>query len=523
MVYLQLAASSAPARSTEFPVLNLEQALASQWDVTIAPGAPPLETIQKFAQLTGFQFGLRMQRVLNDQTKKSFFLEVNRAFKPHVVVFNNSDWPPGSFTTFQAQRFPCPRRSRGHRCVFSGAIFAGYFWTAAICDRRHSEQESPTTDRSCSRGWNRGGVRLFGHPGDLSLLTADLVNSGVLKLVGLLSENELSAFYGDLDCVVHTETFAGWANLAAEALVSGVPLICTQHGTRAFAKHGQTALVLSEVTPEKIGCLLKSLQSDRELQRRLSKNGRKAISRFSWDAYSTELLQLINDDHDHSHYTWAPELGLYGKWPLDARLQGLEPVLKRCAGEKVLDLGAADGLIARTFLEHGAAKVYGVDLDAVRVARARAVCHAFATALFARADLSKSDEFVEDVNGGKGKLFDIVLSLGIHHHLPVEHRLKCLRGAATHTSDTFVVRTQSVSLKRIKLRTCWQIRDSFSNTPRLTSLELRWVPSAPTVGYHSEGNDSGVYFVPQVGQNMVTIRSHAGWSCSIHSIPSQRI
>ena len=34
-----------------------------------------------------------------------------------------------------------------------------------------------------------------------------------------------------------------------EAMASGVPLICTPHGTTAFARDGETAVVLGEASP----------------------------------------------------------------------------------------------------------------------------------------------------------------------------------------------------------------------------------------------------------------------------------
>ena len=140
----------------------------------------------------------------------------------------------------------------------------------------------------------------------------DLLRSGVLKLIGPLSDHELPGFYKDLDCVVHAETFAGWANVAAEALASGIPLICTAHGTRAFAIHGETALVIAEATPEEIRASITQLQSNDDLRDRLSKNGRRTMNRYSWESYATQLLGLMDMTDPSIHYSWAPELGLYG-------------------------------------------------------------------------------------------------------------------------------------------------------------------------------------------------------------------
>jgi glycosyltransferase involved in cell wall biosynthesis len=441
LAFLRFAEQSASARVIEFPILGFEEASSSEWDVTMIPGAGfPPETIQKFRELTQPQFGLRMQHLLNDQTRKPGFIQVNQAFKPHVVVFNNRQWPPGTYTALQAGRFHVLEGgvdvAAFAQCRAKGAVRGTPFVVGGLA----SKNPAPLIEalRDLGTGFE---LRLFGHPAELPLSAQELVQSGSLKLVGPLAEQQLPGFYGDLDCVVHTETFAGWANLAAAALAGGTPLICTRHGTQAFAVHGETALVVAEPTPMEIGSAIKQLQSNDQLRERLSENGRRAISHFSWDSYATGLLKLIDDPDRSIHYSWAPELGLYGKWPLHVRLQGLEPVLERCAGQNVLDLGAAEGLIARTFLEHGAAHMHGVDLDSARIARARAICNAFPTARFWAMDVGDWEEFINTLSAKGGDIaYDTVLSLGVHQHLPAERRMNCLLGAAALARDTLVIR-----------------------------------------------------------------------------------
>jgi len=442
LAFLQFGAPNSSERVTDFPVLGWHEAVSSAWDVTIIPGAGfPPETIEKFSQLAQPQFGLRMQHALNDQTRTTAFMQINQIFKPHVIVFNNRERPPGSYTGLQARQFHVleggvdvvafapQRRSKG-------AVRTTPFVVGGLA----SKNPAPLIEamRELGEGVE---LRLFGNAVDLNQAAEDLLRSGTLKLVGPLFEHQLPAFYSDLDCVIHTETTAGWANLAAEALASGIPLICTRHGTRAFAVHGETALVIADPTPEEICSSIKKLQSSDELQDRLSRNGRQMIKRYSWESYATTLLDLMDITDPSIHYSWAPELGLYGKWPLQVRLQGLDPILKTCAGQNVLDLGAADGLIARTFLEHGVANLHGVDLDTARVARARAICNAFPTAQFWAMDLSDWDGFVSALGVKENIPYDTVLSLGVHHHLPPERRVNCLLGAAALARTNFVIRT----------------------------------------------------------------------------------
>ena len=246
------AATSLPGIS--IPVLSVEEASRMTWDVTMIPGAGfPDETIKKFEVFRDIRFGLRVQHVLNEQQLRPRFLLVNRSFRPDIVIFNNPGWPPGSFTEFEADRFH----------VLCGAVDPVMF--APMRRARPCPQEG---------GWIIGGLanknpvplvealnllpadcelRLFG--ADIHGLASsypDLLASGRLKLAGMVYDEALARFYGDLDCVVMTEVCAGWSNLVAEALCSGVPTICTRHGTAVVAHDNFSALLIDYPDAEMI-------------------------------------------------------------------------------------------------------------------------------------------------------------------------------------------------------------------------------------------------------------------------------
>ena len=252
--------------------------------------------------------------------------------------------------------------------------------------------------------------------------------------------SELAAFYDDVDCVVSSEANAGWANLAAEAMASGVPVVCTRHGTEAFARDGETALV---VAPEAtaIAHAIERLRGDATLCRDLAERARETIGAFSWERYSRELLTLLARD-ETAHYVHAPELGLFGKWPLEERLEGLAPLLERARGASFLDLGCAEGFVAREVLRHGAALVHGFELDAFRVACARALCAEFdERATFRSANLSDPAGFRAANGDLLREHYDAVLYLGIHHHLDQSSRADMLRDAIARASRWFALRT----------------------------------------------------------------------------------
>jgi hypothetical protein len=440
VAFIRLSRTVTPPRDTDVPVLSFEEAARETWDVTIVPGATfPEETILQLDRFESAAFGLRMQHVLNDQTRKPAFLRVNALFKPHVVVFNNHHWPPGSFTSFQADAF--------HFCeggVDLEAFAVDPHRAAAPAGPRFLigglAHKNPMPLIEAMREIDfEAELRLYGPPRDLPSAAADLVESGRLRLLGPLAEPQLPGFYRDLDCVVHTRTHAGWANLAAEAMACGIPVICTPHGTLAFAEHEQTALVIQEPGAGAIRAAIDRLRRDPGLARRLSHNARQRISGFSWERYTAELLQCMEPD-GRAHHTWAPELGLFGKWPVERQIRGLESVLDGCEGKSVLDLGSAEGMVARCFLERGAL-VHGFDRDAARVTTATALCRHLPNGRFWPGDVSVWSAFVEGQAAQLRRRYDVVLYLGLHHHLPKQRRHDTLAGAAGLASGLLVVRT----------------------------------------------------------------------------------
>lgn len=443
IAFLTLADGESQHMPSALPVLSLDQAKSIQWDAVMVPGAGfPDETIQRLTDLCEKNFGVRVQHILNDQSRRDGFMWVNHAFRPDIVVFNNSAWSAGSFTEFQANRFH----------VLTGAI-----------DTRAFEPPTYRTHPLTAGKWVIGGqagknpqplvealsylpthvtLKMFGYDShQLADKYQSLLKSGRLELLGpLYGDLALSNFYREADCIVMTETSAGWSNMTAEAMASGVPVVCTKHGTDAFAVPEKTALILDSPTPASIAGQMLRLMEDPQLCMRLTEQARAAVENFSWEDYARQLLQLTAQARD-IHYTYAPEDGLYGKWPLAERLQGLEPLLKLAHGMSIIDFGAAEGLVAREFLKRGAAKVRGFELEGCRMRKANALCAAWDDVEFRQADLSDWDGFYRLHGDAIDNAYDIVLYLGIQHHLPAGQRRKTLAHAIDLSRQYFVIRT----------------------------------------------------------------------------------
>ncbi len=442
LAFVPLGDAREDERATDVRVLSWDDATSATWDAVMVPGAGFCDaTIARFAELRAPNFGVRVQHVLNDRALRERFKRVNDAFAPDLVVFNNRDWPVGTFTEFQAKRFhvlegavdPDMFRPRAYR---AHPLRAGEW----IVGGQAAKNPAPLVLALASLP-DSVKLRLYG-PDKAALATthADFVASGRLELVGPKDESELRAFYDDVDCVVSSEAHAGWANLAAEAMASGVPVVCTRHGTAAFAREGDTALV---VEPEAgaIARAVERLRNDAALCHALAERARDAIGAFTWQRYSRALLSLLSRD-DTAHYIHAPELGLFGKWPLEERLEGLAPLLERARGASFIDFGCAEGFVARECLRHGGSLVHGFELDAFRVACARAICAEFdERAAFRTANLSDPAGFRAANADLLRERYDGVLYLGIHHHLDASTRAEMLRYAISLAGRWFALRT----------------------------------------------------------------------------------
>ncbi|MEM6730518.1 MAG: glycosyltransferase [Myxococcota bacterium] len=423
----------------EAPVISWESAQSSYWDATLVPGAGfPAATLNRLDHFRGERFGLRIQHILNDPSRRAAFLAVNRRFEPDVVVFNNRHWTPGSYTEFQAKEF--------HTVV--GGVDPLKFspWgraresTYVIGGLSHKNPEPLIAalrelPELCT-------LRLFGPtPPELQTRHRDLIESGRLTLLGVLSEEELPGYYQSIDAVVMTEESAGWSNLVAEAMASGVPVVCTRHGTEDLAHHRKTAWVIESPDMSQILSGIETMRQDRSLADSLARKAREHVLQFAWEPYTRRLL-AVGHGEKSAHYLHAPRFGLFGKWPLEDRLLGLEPLYERVRGASVLDLGAAEGAVSRVLLEHGAASCRGFEVDADRVHRANSLCSGF-DAQFWHGDLSSWPSFQSGCGEHLAPIYDVVLYLGLHHHLPKGARMEVLAGALKLAQTLFAIRTPS--------------------------------------------------------------------------------
>lgn len=59
-----------------------------------------------------------------------------------------------------------------------------------------------------------------------------------------LPQSKMAWLFSQADIFVSAEWRAGWSNTTGEAMACCLPVVCTKSGTRDFAFHNQTALVV---------------------------------------------------------------------------------------------------------------------------------------------------------------------------------------------------------------------------------------------------------------------------------------
>ncbi len=108
-----------------------------------------------------------------------------------------------------------------------------------------------------------------------------------------LPQDRMAWLFSKADIFISAERRAGWSNTTAEAMACRLPVVCTTSGTRDFAFHEKTALVVPFAHPWLLGRQIKRLIDDPNLRRSLADAGHRKIREFTWDALTERLETLF--------------------------------------------------------------------------------------------------------------------------------------------------------------------------------------------------------------------------------------
>lgn len=110
-----------------------------------------------------------------------------------------------------------------------------------------------------------------------------------------LPQSRMAWLYSQAEIFVSGERRAGWSNTAAEAMACRVPVVCTRSGTRDFAVHGHTALVVPFPLASLFRRQIVRLIEDEGLRLRLAGAGYEKIQEFSWSSLVDRLEELFRE------------------------------------------------------------------------------------------------------------------------------------------------------------------------------------------------------------------------------------
>jgi glycosyltransferase involved in cell wall biosynthesis len=74
-----------------------------------------------------------------------------------------------------------------------------------------------------------------------------------------------------------------------------IPVVCSRSGTRDFAFHNQTALVVPFPHPLLLRYQIKKLLKDEELRLRIARTGYDKMQKFSWSALADRLERVLKE------------------------------------------------------------------------------------------------------------------------------------------------------------------------------------------------------------------------------------
>jgi glycosyltransferase involved in cell wall biosynthesis len=109
------------------------------------------------------------------------------------------------------------------------------------------------------------------------------------------TQEELAGIYRECNVFMSAERRAGWSNTVAEAMASGLPVICTSSGTRDLAVHKQTAWVVPWRHPWFLTRGLRALHQTPELGQELRQNALRRVQQFSWPRVVDQLETVVRE------------------------------------------------------------------------------------------------------------------------------------------------------------------------------------------------------------------------------------
>lgn len=123
---------------------------------------------------------------------------------------------------------------------------------------------------------------------------ADLTNR--VKFLGEKNNGELAELYSNSLCLLALSENESFGIAAVESLGCGTPVIATRKGAlREIVHDGETGIVLSELTPERVAAAIVHLKNNPKKYREMRSAAVLAADNYRYDNHKNALLQFVEN------------------------------------------------------------------------------------------------------------------------------------------------------------------------------------------------------------------------------------
>lgn len=127
-------------------------------------------------------------------------------------------------------------------------------------------------------------------------LTAELNLNDRVHFSGYVGDDDKYGYLNNSNAFILTSLHEGFGIVFMEAMFTGLPIVCTNHGGQVdFLTHNQNALLLDVGDIETCRKYMVKIHRDNDLYKLLSKNNRKKVKDFYAGNVAAEYLKIFNE------------------------------------------------------------------------------------------------------------------------------------------------------------------------------------------------------------------------------------
>jgi len=113
---------------------------------------------------------------------------------------------------------------------------------------------------------------------------------------GYVTDDEKYSYLDNADVFILTSLHEGFGIVFMEAMFTGLPIVCTNHGGQVdFLKNNQNALLINVGDIESCKKNMVKISEDHDLYKTISKNNRKKVQDFYAETVADEYLKIFNE------------------------------------------------------------------------------------------------------------------------------------------------------------------------------------------------------------------------------------